>query len=120
MLKQWVLPVGVSVIVGLLVGCDAKTPNCSSDETQKLVQEITLRELFKAYPKIPQAQRDSIQVSLAAIRTQSHDTERDSYSCAADLTVLRQDLGKNSSFPITYTVQKVDNEQQFYVQVYGL
>ncbi|MFY3770234.1 hypothetical protein AHYW_003480 [Providencia manganoxydans] len=114
MLKQIVLPIGFSVIISLLVGCDAKTPNCSSEETQTLVQQIALRELAK----LPQDNLDSLQIRLNAIRTQSHDTAQDSYTCAAELTYTRFErlFSKN----ITYTVQMIDNKQQFYVQVYGL
>ncbi|MCT6519176.1 hypothetical protein GY03_18015 [Proteus vulgaris] len=118
MLKQYSLWIGSVVLTLLLVGCDAKTPNCSSNETQALVQQIVQRELVKAYPKVSQDKLDSLKIELNAIRTQSHDAERDSYSCAADLTFSR--LGQSNSTPITYTVQKIDNQQQFYVQVYGL
>ncbi|WP_025154377.1 hypothetical protein [Morganella morganii] len=118
MSNRWGVRVIISLLFGLLVGCDSKTPNCSSEETQALVQQIVQRELVKAYPKVPKDRLNSLKVSLNAIRTQAYDTERDSYSCVADLMFSR--LGQSNTTPITYTVQKVDNEQQFYVQVYGL
>lgn len=118
MLKQCSLWMGNAVLTLLLVGCDTKTPNCSSEETQALVYQIVRKELFKAYPKVSPDKLNSLQIGLNAIRTQSHDTERDIYACTADLTFSR--LGQNNSTPISYTVQKVDNGQQFYVQVYGL
>ncbi|QXX84395.1 hypothetical protein J6836_08485 [Providencia sp. R33] len=114
MLKRRVLPITLCMLFGLLVGCDTKTPNCSSEETRALVQQVALRELAR----VPQDSLDSLQIRLNAIRTQSHDQEQDSYSCAADLTFTRFD--RIYSKPIVYTVQMVDNEQQFYVQVYGL
>ncbi|MCS3434039.1 hypothetical protein [Klebsiella sp. BIGb0407] len=118
MLGKLGLLAGIGAMLGILVGCDTKTPNCSGEETQALVHQIVQKELVKAYPNVPQDKLNSLQISLNAIRTQSHNAERDSYSCAANLTFSR--FGQNNSTPITYTIEKVDNGQHFYVQVYGL
>lgn len=67
-----------------LVGCGDATPNCDSTEAKNLVIDITKDEL--------RDQRmasviDQIKIKVESVRTREHDEKRDTYSCAAELSL---------------------------------
>lgn len=91
-----------------------KTPDCSSLETKNLVIDIAKEELTKNGLS---EMIDSTTFKVENIRTINYNKNVDSYECAASFKIINE---KSEDYPITYTVQKIDDKQAFYVEVEGL
>jgi len=98
-----------------LTGCSQSVPSCSDSETTELVVEISNGELTRT---IGQEVANEIELGVEAIRTTDTNEKTGAFSCAANLS-MSGPRGKNS-LPITYTVEKTDNGEEFYVNVFGL
>lgn len=97
-----------------LSGCDSGTPKCNSNEAKNLVVDIATKEAAKTYYKL-----DGVTISVENVRTVEHQSKLDVYQCAADLKFANAE--KANSIPITYRIQKTDdNNGQFYINVFGL
>ncbi|ABN60158.1 hypothetical protein [Shewanella baltica] len=107
----------LSFILGcaIITGCSDEAPSCSDDETQGLVIQISKDELKK---QVGQGVVDLVTLELTGIRTTDFNEKTGAQECAAELVFS----GKNGkdSIDITYKSELVDNEDQFYVTVYGL
>lgn len=106
-----------SFILGgvIIAGCSDEAPSCSDDATQELVIQISKDELRK---QVGQEIASLVTLELTAIRTTDFNKKTGSQECAAELVFSGQN-GKNS-IDITYKSELVDNEEEFYVTVYGL
>ncbi|MDA5479696.1 hypothetical protein PGS49_03345 [Yersinia intermedia] len=97
-----------------LAGCDSGTPKCNSDDAKALVVDIARKRTAELHAELAKTT-----ITVENIRTIEHQSKVDIYQCAADLTF--SNAGKTSSMPITYRIQKTDdNNGQFYINVFGL
>ena len=96
-------------------GCGSSVPGCSDAETKELVFKIVRDELTDL---LGAAEAAKANLQLEAIRTQSVDEKTGACSCAAELRVRAN--GVDEKVPITYTSEKTDKGDEFYVTVYGL
>jgi hypothetical protein len=98
-----------------LTACSGGTPTCSDTETVDLVIEISNEELIS---QLGSEFANLIEMEVDAIRTTGHNSDIDTYECAADL-VMKGPGGENA-IPVEYTVESTDENDEFYVTVYGL
>lgn len=100
----------------LINGCSS-TPKCGDQEVKDLVMEIVEEDFNKTSLGLVKAIGE-----IDAIRTIKHNTENDSYECAARLNLeINAIVAKmNQNIEITYKVETLDNKEQFYVTIYGL
>ncbi|EAM8267546.1 TPA: hypothetical protein G8N74_000882 [Salmonella enterica] len=123
----------VLISAGLLAGCGEKTPKCSSDDAKNLVVNIARKQINKQFEQLRNSQMsgmlpgntDSLLLKVINIRTLSHNSSIDTYQCAANLQMTLTDeqskLPNTTELPITYNIQKTDdNNGQFYINVSGL
>lgn len=123
----------VLIAAGLLAGCGEKTPKCSSDDAKNLVVDIAHKQIEKQFEQLRNSQMsemvpgntDSLLLKVINVRTLKHDSSVDTYQCAANLQMTMTDeqskLPNTTSIPITYNIQKTDNNNgQFYINVSGL
>lgn len=98
-----------------LSACSSSAPRCSDEETKELVKQIVVEELQKGLPSDAVAK---IEISVDAIRTTDTDEKTGAHSCAAQLNL--KGPGGAQKHDITYTSEKTDDGDEFYVTVYGL
>ncbi|HFT5242329.1 TPA: hypothetical protein ACGTP8_003148 [Yersinia enterocolitica] len=100
-----------------LAGCDSGTPKCNSDEAKSLVVDIAKKEISKSY----RAEIfEKIHLAVENVRTVGHQNKLDIYHCAADLKLFLKPE-QSTNIPITYNIQKTDDDnKQFYINVFGL
>ncbi|EAV6135730.1 MAG: hypothetical protein E7B58_09970 [Citrobacter sp.] len=123
----------VLIAAGLLAGCGEKTPKCSSDDAKNLVVNIARKTIEKQFEQLRNSQisgmvpgnTDSLLLKVINVRTLSHNSSIDTYQCAANLQMTLTDeqskLSNTTELPITYNIQKTDdNNGQFYINVSGL
>ncbi|POT63658.1 hypothetical protein [Citrobacter braakii] len=123
----------VLIAAGLLAGCGEKTPKCSSDDAKNLVVNIARKQIEKQFEQLRNSQisgmvpgnTDSLLLKVINVRTLSHNSSIDTYQCAANLQMTLTDeqskLSNTTELPITYNIQKTDdNNGQFYINVSGL
>lgn len=116
------------LILLILTGCDTNTPKCSSDDARDLVINIARenygkKALYNALVRLglPLGTKfNDVEFSIINIRTTGHDSQLNIYQCAADLELSHSAARETRSIPITYQIQKTDNSDQFYINVYGL
>lgn len=89
------------------------TPKCNDTETKNLVKQITLEEFSKQGI-------EQLEITLSNIRTSEYNKEIEKYGCTADLTASDKISGQTYSLPITYTSQATEDNDNFYVEVFGL
>lgn len=123
----------VLISAGLLAGCGEKTPKCSSDDAKNLVVDIAHKQIKKQFEQLRNSQisgmipsnTDSLMLKVINVRTLYHNSSLDTYQCAASLQMTLTDeqskLPNTTDIPITYSIQKTDNNNgQFYINVSGL
>jgi len=98
--------------VTFLVACRNEAPNCSGQETVKLVKQIAQDKFLKEDLEII-----NIKMEVMNIRTLDKNSNTGAYSCAADLNVTFNN--RNRSISITCTSELLDDKKKFYVTVYG-
>ena len=103
------------VFIGIFSGCTDTAPKCSDDETQKLVIEISKKELIQQAGK---SVSDAITLTLSAIRTTDFNEKTGSQECAAQLDITGSE--GSDSLDITYKSELTDKGDEFYVTVFGL
>ncbi|PVZ69647.1 hypothetical protein [Pelagibaculum spongiae] len=107
-----------TILIGLAVGgCSQSTPKCGSDDATDLVKEISGREMAA---QLGSEAAKLISYSVNAIRTTHEDNATGSYDCAAQLGITASNTGITNEIPITYTVERTDDGEQFFVNVFGL
>ncbi len=139
----------IIVMATLLYGCNKLFPpkvGCSSEGTKRLVAQIFNDELAKhlmnpLFKGNVDKVKSSIDLSLEAIRTDSHDEKINKYECKAELltklplkakqilqdpavkNVLRknnvENTGEGIKTSITYSSQLTDSKDQQYVEMIG-
>lgn len=107
--------ISVLAIALMLSACSPSVPTCSDTETTNLVKEIVGREMSK---KMGAEAAKVFSYAVEAIRTTNTHEQTGAHECAAELKMNGN--GRSVSAPITYTVEKTDDGQQFYVRVFGL
>ena len=122
----------VLIAAGLLAGCGKRTPKCSSDDAKNLVVDIAHEQIKKQFEQLRNSQlegmvpgnTDSLILKVIKVRTTHYDSSVDTYQCAASLQMTMTDeqskLPNTTELPITYDIQKTDNNGQFYINVSGL
>lgn len=90
-----------------------KTPSCAAVETKELVIQIAKEQLTKnGLGEI----LSTVTMQVEDIRTLNHNENVDSYECAATFRMIGRET---EPFPITYTIQSVEDKEGFYVEVLG-
>ena len=113
-----ILSSGFVLLVFLFVGMGSGTPSCSNADVQETVLEIVNRELKK---QIFFNSDELLNISLQYIRTTDTNEKTGANACAAEVTFEnKQNRALKNSSQITYTVQNIEGEAGFYVNVYGL
>ncbi|EBD3737663.1 hypothetical protein CBX40_010645 [Salmonella enterica] len=111
-------PILSSLTLFILVGCDAGTPKCNSEDAKNLVIKIAQEKIDKRLSLTGDLSKsEDIKSSVINVRTTSHNTKLDIYQCSADFELSSINKG---AIPITYEIQKTDDDDQFYINVYGL
>lgn len=105
----------VLAIAVTVSACGQSAPKCSDQATTDLVKEISRDELVS---QLGQEVSDSIKLKVEAIRTTDFNEKVGSQECAAQLTMSGP--GGSESLDITYTSEKTDDGEEFYVTVFGL
>jgi len=113
--KQSGIILAVLFTGAVITGCSSSAPKCSDTETTDLVKQIAKEQLAKLQG---QEIADQIEMSVDAIRTTDSNDKTGAQQCAAQLT-LKGPNGENS-LDITYTSEKTDKGDEFFVNVYGL
>lgn len=121
------------ISASLLVGCGDKTPECNSDNAKGLVVNIAHKHIKKQFEQLRNSQisgmvpgnTDSPMLKVINVRTIDHNSSLDTYQCAASLQMTLTDeqskLPNTTEIPITYNIQKTDNNNgQFYINVSDL
>lgn len=109
---------GIVLLVFLLVGIGSGTPSCSNVDVKETVLEIVNRELKK---QLFFNSDEILNISLDYIRTTDTNEKTGANTCAAEVTFEnKQNRALKNSSQITYTVQNIEGEAGFYVNVYGL
>ncbi|ECC4148249.1 hypothetical protein C0Z23_21975 [Salmonella enterica] len=116
------------LILLILTGCDTNTPKCSSDDARDLVINIARenygkKALYNALVRLglPLGTKfNDVEFSVINIRTTGRESQLNIYQCAADLELSHSAARETRSIPITYQIQKTDDSDQFYINVYGL
>ncbi|WOO48774.1 hypothetical protein R2S03_15030 [Hafnia alvei] len=112
----------------ILTGCDAGTPKCNSEDARELVVKIAhenhgQKALYNALVRmgLPVGTKfNDVNFSVINIRTTGNNSQLNIYQCAADLELSHRAAREKRSIPITYQIQKTDDSNQFYINVYGL
>lgn len=121
------------ISASLLVGCGKNTPECNSDNAKNLVTDIAHKQIKKQFEQLRNSQlsgmvpgnTDSLMLKVINVRTLAHNSSIDTYQCAASLQMTLTDeqskLPNTTELPITYNIQKTDdNNGQFNIKVAGL
>ena len=96
-----------------LVSLSTSTPKCNDEQTKALVKQIATGELEKQG-------MSKVNLELSSIRTSAYHKEVDKYECAAEITIFYEVDTKLSTLPIIYTSQMTEDDEHFYVEVFGL
>ena len=97
-----------------VTGCASSTPACGDQESLDLVLRIVDQE----YRKFLGAEVDKLNFSLDLVTMTERDTEVDSYTCSAQLTVEGPRGSKSGN--IAYDIRSSATDAgQFVIQVYG-
>ena len=104
MKKVYSIPLLLSALI--ISACKQETPNCSSNDAQKVVFDILKEELSNPNTSSWARVYDKISFKLNDIRTNKHDKELDNYLCVANLE------GKISEQDIQSVLNDIRNEQQ--------
>ena len=100
-----------------ITACSSSTPKCADSPTKELVINIAKEQFIKSgFTNL----LDKLEFKIENVRTIEYQKDIDRYTCKADLILINKENHKTSSLPITYTVQKTDDGNKFYVEVYGL
>ncbi|MBN5244652.1 hypothetical protein [Serratia ureilytica] len=122
----------VLIAASLMVGCGDKTPKCNSGEAKNLVVEIAHKQIKKQFEQLRNSQMsgmvpsntDSLLLNVLNVRTLSHNSSADTYECAANLQMTIADeqskLPNTTEIPITFRIQKTDDNGYFYISILGL
>lgn len=121
------------ISASLLIGCGENTPECNSDNAKNLVTDIAHKQIKKQFEQLRNSQisgmvpgnTDNLLLKVINVRTLSRNSSLDIYQCAASLQMTLTDeqskLPNTTELPITYNIQKTDdNNSQFYITVSGL
>jgi hypothetical protein len=114
-MNKFIIPLAVSALV--ITGCAKSVPKCSDEETIVLVKQIVSREMEK---QLGAEAAKLFSYTVSAIRTTNTNEKTGAHECAAQLGVAASNTGQTNEMPITYTVEKTDKGDEFYVNVYGL
>lgn len=99
-----------------LTACGSQVPKCSDEETIDLVKEIANEEMEEQVGAVMAKQ---FSYTLQSIRTTDENEKTGAYNCAAELLIEASNGAKETGH-ITYTVEKTDKGDEFYVTVQGL
>ncbi|MCQ8228066.1 hypothetical protein [Pantoea trifolii] len=121
------------ISASLMIGCGDNTPECNSNDAKRLVVNIAQKQIKKQFEQLRNSQMegmvpgntDSLMLKIINVRTLDHNSSLDTYQCAASLQMALTDeqskLPNTTELPITYKIQKTDdNNGQFYINVSGL
>lgn len=105
-------------LLALISACSSSTiPQCSDPEVIETIKEIATAEMINQLgPEV----KDVFNYNILAIRTTDENKDTGAYECAAQLEIYANTNNDSKKIPITYTVEKVDNGEDFYVNVFGL
>jgi len=107
----------VSVFSLSIIACSSNTPKCSDNRTKELVIDVA-KELFLNAGLGEMV--DNVDFKIENVRTIEYQKDIDKYTCKADFIIKNKENNQSKSIPITYSVQKTDDGDKFYVEVYGL
>ena len=109
----------VTSLIFLISGCSSppSVPKCSDIEVTDTVKEIARQEMINQLgPEV----KNIFTYKVLNIRTTVENEKTGAFECAAQLEIHANTNDNSTEIPITYTVEKVDNEEDFYVNVFGL
>lgn len=98
-------------------GCSQSVPKCGDKETTDLVKQIAGQELGRQFGSEAVT---LITFTVTAVRTTETNEKTGAHECAAQLGFINSSTKEAGEFPITYTVEMMDNGKEFYVNVFGL
>lgn len=101
-------------VAALISGCSTSIPECGDQKSVDLVTEKVMTELKKQGG----GKADEVDIKISSIRTQNTNEQTGAQQCAAELN-LTMDNGRTANGPITYTIEKTD-EDELFVSVEGL
>lgn len=107
----------VAFAIVLITGCSPSVPTCSDLNTTALVEIIADREMAN---QLGAEEAETFTYRVSSIRTTHTNQQTGAYECAAQLEISALDTDLTSEIPITYTVELIDNKDEFYVNVFGL
>jgi hypothetical protein len=114
-MKKLIIPAILSILA--ITGCSQSVPKCSDKETIDLVTQIAGREMSN---QLGAEAAKLFSYTVSAIRTTSTNEQTGAHECAAQLGISASNTGQTNEFPITYTFEKTDKGDEFYVNVFGL
>ena len=106
----------VVVVAMTLSACTESVPKCGDSGATELVIQIADREMIN---QLGEEEAKIFTYAVEAIRTTKTNQKTGAHECAADLKINVKN-GKSQSLPITYTVEKTDDGENIYVNVFGL
>jgi hypothetical protein len=109
------LLVGTALLL-MTSGCAKRTPSCNDPQTKGLVAEAIVKYFVDT--GFPASRRNEIVPAVEDVRVSKINKDIDKYECAATAKLVIS--GKDFEFPITYTSQRVEGEDRFYVEVQGI
>ncbi|WP_456400348.1 hypothetical protein [Persephonella sp.] len=116
-MKIFLKGLALSILSLSVIACSSSTPKCSDRETKDLVIEIVKDQLLKiGFGGVI----DKLEMKVENIRTIEYQKDVDKYMCKAEFILKNKENNQQNVLPITYTVQKTDDGEKFYVEVYGL
>ncbi|GAA5215533.1 hypothetical protein ACFSJ3_11330 [Corallincola platygyrae] len=105
-----------ALVSGGLTACGGpEAPSCDDSDTKDLVLEIVVDELVS---QIGKTAAETVDLELDAIRTTDFNEKTGMQECAAEL--IAEGPGGETTADITYTSELTDEDDEFYVTVYGL
>ncbi|WP_201529661.1 hypothetical protein [Psychrobacter frigidicola] len=104
-------------LIALISGCSSSVPKCSAPEVIDTVKEIANEEMGVQLGSETAA---VFTYAINSIRTTDEKDKTGAFECAAQLEIHANTNGNSTEIPITYTVEQTDNEEDFYVNVFGL
>ena len=103
--------------LALFGGCSASVPKCSDTEVTEIVKELANEQMTS---QLGSKAAEIFTYAVNAIRTTNENSSTGAFECAAQLEIIADEGGISKEIPITYTVEKTDTGEEFYVNVSGL
>ncbi|TXD98358.1 hypothetical protein ES754_05415 [Psychrobacter frigidicola] len=105
-------------LIALISACSPSTiPKCSAPEVIDTIKEIANEEMAI---QLGSETAEKFTYAINSIRTTDENDKTGAFECAAQLEIHANTNDNSTEIPITYTVEKTDDGQDFYVNVFGL